>query len=229
MQEPTSLKNPIDVMYLIHIALRAEAANVERVAEELKEGGTLQNFKLAFNRWAAALVFHAEQEDLFISAPLTAKAADVGGNGRTAHSHSSFVDSSSSLADRVKAAMVAHEDRTHMELLEAIEDVLEILNSEIGKTSIITRTKQHLSRQVVTLRIVQEDHLETEEMLVMPLLRAKMSEADQLRAAGAMLLDPDADDPHWVLDWVSSALSQEHQRLLSQLEPRLIALQADVE
>ncbi len=229
MHELTSLDNPIDVMYLIHKALRAEAANVERVAEELEEGGTLQNFKLAFNRWATALVFHAEQEDLFITAPLTATAADVGSDGSTAHSHSSLVDSPSSLADRVKAAMVAQEDRTHVELLEAIEDVLEILNSEIGKTSVITRTKQHLSRQVVTLRIVQEDHLETEEALVMPLLRDKMCEGDQLRAAKAMLLDSGAGDPHWVLDWVSKELSQGERQLLSDLEPRLHALRATIE
>lgn len=224
MRELTSLDYPIDVMYLIHKALRAEAANVERVVEELEEGGTLQNFRLAFNRWATALVFHSEQEDLFISAPLTTTAADVGDNGRTAHSHLPLVDSSSSLADRVKAAMVANEDQTHRELLEAIEDVLEILNSEIGKTSVITRTKQHLIRQVVTLRIAQEDHLETEEALVMPLLRKKMSETDQLRAAKAMLLDPDADDPHWVLDWVSGKLSQKEQQLLSAFEPKLHAL-----
>ena len=229
MREITGLDSPIDVMYLIHKALRAEAANVERVAKELEEGGTLQNFRLAFNRWATALVFHSEQEDLFISAPLTTNAADVGGNGRTAHSHSSHVDSSSSLIDRVKAAMVAQEDQTHMELLEAIEDVLEILNSEIGRTSLITRTKQHLTRQVVTLRIVQEDHLETEEALFMPLLRKKMSESDQLRAAKAMLLDSDADDPHWVLDWVAKHVSQEEQQLLSDLEPRLHPLQTAVE
>ncbi len=224
MQELASLDNPIDVMYLIHKALRAEAAHVESVAEELEEGGTLQNFRLAFNRWATALVFHAEQEDLFIAASLTATATDFGSNGRTAHSHSSLADSSFSLADRVKAAMIAQEDRTHNELLDAIEDVLEILNSEIGKTSVITRTKQHLSRQVVTLRIVQEDNMETEEALVMPLLREKMSEGDQLRAARAMLLDSGADDPHWVLDWVSKELSQEEQQLLSDLEPRLHAL-----
>jgi hypothetical protein len=216
-------------MYLIHKALRAEAANVERVAEGLEDGGTLQNFKLAFNRWATALVFHSEQEDLFISAPVNASAADVGSNGRTEHSHSSLVDSSSALADRVKAAMVEHEDQTHMELLEAIEDVLEILNSEIGRTSLITRTKQHLRRQVVTLRIVQEDHLETEEALIMPLLHRKMSESDQLYAAGAMLLDSGADDSHWVLDWVSEHVSLEERKLLSDLEPRLHALHASAE
>ena len=229
MQELNSLDNPIDVMYLIHKALRSEATKVERIVEELEEGGTLQNFRLAFNRWATALVFHAEQEDLFITAPLTATSGDVSGNGRTSHSHTSLVDASTSLADRVKAAMLVQEDQTHNEILEAIEDVLEILNSEIGKTSIIRRTKQHLSRQVVTLRIVQEDHLDTEEALVMPLLRKKMSEADQLQAARAMLLDPGADDPHWVLDWVSEDLSRNEQRILADFEPRLHAPQSTAE
>ena len=60
-------------------------------------------------------------------------------------------------------------------------------------------------------------------------LRKKLTEADQLRAAKAMLLDSDADDPHWVLDWVSKELSQNEQRLLSQLEPRLHAVQAAAE
>ena len=58
-----TLDNLIDVMYLIHKALKTEAANMERVKKEPEEGGTHQNFKLAFNRWASALVFHAGREE----------------------------------------------------------------------------------------------------------------------------------------------------------------------
>jgi hypothetical protein len=39
------LERPIDVMYVIHHALRAEAARVETLVGQLEEGGSLQPFR----------------------------------------------------------------------------------------------------------------------------------------------------------------------------------------
>ena len=61
--EVNSSECPIDGMYLIHKALRVEAGRVEEMARTLKEGDSLQPIIGAFNLWAAALAFHAEQED----------------------------------------------------------------------------------------------------------------------------------------------------------------------
>jgi hypothetical protein len=109
-------------------------------------------------------------------------------------------------------------------LLDSVEAVLTVLNEEIGKTSVITRTKQHVHRQVLALRIVQEDHFETEEVLVLPAIRENVSEGRQLRMAKNLLIDEGADDPRWMIDWVASELDPAERQQLSDLEARFEGL-----
>lgn len=204
--EIRELESPIDAMYLIHKALRAEATRAEKLVNQLEEGSALQSFKLSFNSWATALVFHAEMEDVYITEPLIKLQPSGDENGRTIES--------------VKMAMVAQEEKHHQELMVTVEDVLMVLNEEIGKTSVITRTKQHLHRQVLALRIAQEDHLDTEEALVLPLVQSRFDEAAQLGMMKGLLLDELAQDQRWVLDWLCKYLSPDEQKLLSNLESR---------
>ena len=196
-----SLESPIDAMYLIHKALRAEAARAEEAADGLEVDASLQRFKLVFNSWATALVYHAELEDKYIGGPLS--------NGRSA-----------APANSLNAAIMAMEDELHRELVERVQDVLTLLNKEIRDQKVITRTKQHLYRQVVTLRITQEDHLETEEALVLPALRAQMDEREQLEVARGLLIDEEAEDPRWIIDWVAQHLNSTERELLAELETR---------
>ncbi len=67
----SQLEYPIDVMYLIHKALRAEGAALEELVRRFEIGDSLQLIPQDFIRWAAALMFHAEQEDLFMSCRLS--------------------------------------------------------------------------------------------------------------------------------------------------------------
>ncbi|MFQ5934701.1 MAG: hemerythrin domain-containing protein [Dehalococcoidia bacterium] len=200
-EEIASLESPIDSMYLIHKALRAEATRAEEAADRLEVDVSLQRFKLAFNSWATALVYHADLEDKYIGGPLT--------NGQSA-----------AQANSLSAAIMAMEDGLHRELVERVQDVLTLLNKEIRDQQVITRTKQHLYRQVVTLRITQEDHLETEEALVLPALRAQMDEQEQLKVARGLLIDEEAQDPRWIIDWVSQHLNGPERDMLSELEAR---------
>jgi hypothetical protein len=124
----------------------------------------------------------------------------------------------------VKSAILAQEDAEHKELVEQVQEVLTVLDEDIGATSIITRTKQHLHRQVVSLRITQEDHLESEEALILPLVRKRLTEEQQLAVAKALLIDKRADDPRWVVDWVARDLSAGEQKLLTDLEARFNGL-----
>ena len=64
------LECPIDVMYVIHHALRAEAARVETLVGRLEEGGSLQPVRQAFYRWVMALAYHADTEDTYMTALL---------------------------------------------------------------------------------------------------------------------------------------------------------------
>jgi hemerythrin-like domain-containing protein len=201
--EVTKLDSPIDAMYLIHKALRAEAVRVEQMASELEVNGSLQPFRLAFSSWAIALEYHAETEDKYVT-PALSTCQPVG----------------SSEVERVKTAMAVLDEVQHRELVGKMEGVLTVLDEEIGKTSVIVRTKQHLYRQVVALRIAQEDHLETEEALVLPTLRQRLSEQQQLEVAKHLLIDEEAQEVCWMLDWVTKELTPGEKNLLANLEAR---------
>ena len=59
-QEIIRTGSPIDAMFLIHDALRAQAAKLEELVRGFQMGGSLQQVRLEFVNWAAALMFHAE-------------------------------------------------------------------------------------------------------------------------------------------------------------------------
>ena len=197
--EITTLEQPIDAMYLIHKALRGEADRTVELARSLETGCSLQAFKLAFTAWATAIMYHADKE--------------VGTK------MSKFVNESSKAAvgcpvERVKWALLEKEDSEYARLLEGVMTVLE---EDIGATSVIPRTKQHLYGQVIVLRVAQEDHLETEETMVIPLIRENLSVECQLEVVGALLIDYEADDQSWVIDWISQDLTPKENGLLRDL------------
>jgi hypothetical protein len=183
----TRLDSPIDAMYLIHKALRAEAARVERIASQLEEGGTLQPFRHAFYRWIMALAYHADTEDAHMT----------------------------TLLPDTPAAREC--ERTHHHLADLLEEVQLCLTEEIGRTMLIARTQRHLFGKVVMARIAQDDHLEEEEAFVLPVIRRQISEAQQWGIVGHLLLDQDAEDQHWHLDWINDHMTPRERRLLGDL------------
>ena len=135
---------------------------------------------------------------------------------------SKFVDESSKAAadcpvERVKWALLEKEDSEYARLLEGVMDVMTVLEEDIGATSVIPRTKQHLYGQVIALRVAQEDHLETEETMVIPLIRENLSVECQLEAVGALLIDYESDDQSWVIDWISQDITPKENGLLRDL------------
>lgn len=66
----TTLESPIDVMYPIHKALRAEAAHAEEAVRQLGQGTSFTAFVQDCTRWAAALEYHAVMEDTYMTVPL---------------------------------------------------------------------------------------------------------------------------------------------------------------
>ena len=204
--EITTLEQPIDAMYLIHKALRGEADRTVELVRSLEDGNSLQPFKLAFTAWATAIMYHAEKEvgtEMTKSVDATRKAA------------------ADDPVERVKWALLAQEDEEYAALLEGVMDVMAVLEEDIGATSVISRTQQHLYGQAIALRVAQEDHLETEEAMVIALLRENLSPACQLEVVGALLVDQDADDPHWVIEWISQDLTPKENELLLELESQI--------
>jgi hypothetical protein len=74
-EDITALDSPIDVMYPIHKALRAEAAHAEAVVRALEIGDSFQPFAQVFQRWATALEYHAVMEDQYMTASLARPSA----------------------------------------------------------------------------------------------------------------------------------------------------------
>jgi hypothetical protein len=183
----TNLECPIDAMYWIHQGLRAEAAHVQQLVEQLPEGGTLEPFRQAFYRWVLALGYHAEAEDQWMT-PLLPSCA---------------------VARECEAA--------HRRLAGRLEDVQRCLTEEIGRTMLIARTQRHLFGAVVLARIAQDDHLEEEEAFVLPVIRRQFSPAQQVEVVAHLLLDQSAEDPHWPLDWLADHLPPRERRLVADL------------
>ena len=204
--EITTLEQPIDAMYLIHKALRGEADRTVDQARCLEDGCSLQAFKLAFTSWATALMYHAEKE-------VGTEMSKFVDESRLASSHDPV--------ERVKWALLEKEDAEYMRLLDRAQDVMTVLEEDIGATSVISRTRQHLYGQVIALRVAQEDHLETEEAMVLPLVRECLSPDCQLEVVGGLLIDREADDRHWVIDWISQHLPPKENELLLALESRI--------
>ena len=204
--EITTLEQPIDAMFLIHKALRGEADRTVEQARRLEDGTSLQPFKLAFTAWATAIMYHAEKE---VGAEMSRL---VDESRRTA---------ADDPVEQVKWALLEKEDSEYAKLLEYVQDVMTVLEEDIGTTSVISRTKQHLYGQVIALRVAQEDHLETEEAMVIPLLRENLSPRRQLEIVGGLLVDRDADDPRWVIEWISQDLTPRENDLLLELESRI--------
>ena len=117
--------------------------------------------------------------------------------------------------------MAASSEEEHRELAEKLQDVLEVLNEEIGRTSVIDRTRQHLYGRVLALRVAQDDHIENEQAFVLPLLRQALRESEQLDLARRLLIEEGSENPDWILQWVARELGPGERALLASLEARI--------
>ena len=209
------LESPLEIMRLFHRALNAGGDQAEQLIHDSDTGDSLQRFTLAFNSWAMALIYHADLEYKYLSAAL-ANSSPPGRAEATPRAGGSAV-----FSEKETTAIVAMEGEMHGELVEMVERVLAVLNEEIGRTSLITRTKQHLHRQVLALRLAQEDHLETVEAVTLPILRGRLSEQQQMEMAKGLILDGEAQDPRWIIEWMAPRLDTAEQALLAGLEAHL--------
>jgi len=129
---------------------------------------------------------------------------------------SKFVDESSKAAancpvERVKWALLEKDDGEYTRLFRGVIDVMTVLEENIGATSVIPRTKQHLYGPVIAHRVAQENRLETEEVMVIRLIRENLSAECQLKAVGTLFIDDGSDDQRWFIDWVYSELDPAEQ------------------
>ena len=222
----TEIDNPIDVMYLMHKAFRAVSMRVEALAAQLENGGDIEAFRVAFNFWGMQLLYHATAEDKYMTAPLTDSQAARDNEAEHAALGQQAVElivfmkkgDAAGLEESVKAAMLALEKEQHSEVVEKLEAVEEVLKKEIGEDRVVARTRRHIYSRVMALRVTEFDHFENEEAFVVSVVRERMNEQEQLEVAKRLLIDEEAEDPRWIIDWLAGELTLAERRLLSDLE-----------
>jgi len=191
---------PLDAMLLVHTAMTSSAEKVEQEADRLEDGSSLQPFRAAFNEWATALMYLSEREDELFGYH---------------HSHAAAPE------EDAQAAMLAANSDEHREMDEKFQNVMDVLNVEIGRTSVIRRTRQHLFGAVLALRIAQQDHIENERAFVLPVLKQRLNSEEQLAMVRGLLVDSMASDPHWVMDWIGQHLNPEEHATMAGFEEML--------
>ena len=198
-----SMIPPIEVCKLINKALNAHAANAEALVNDMEAGGTIQAFKLAFNNWASVLMFYLDQQENLLLPSLMSMS-----------SQNEQKETPLSLRD----VILSNETHWHLNLMNMIEEVFVVLNEDIGSTTVIPRTRQHLLEKTVQLGIAQKDHLEYEQFLLMPIVLEFIDQDTQLEVVKGLLIDDLADEPRWVIEWLSIELSEEENNQIAKME-----------
>lgn len=228
VEKTTKLESPIDVMALMHKAYRAQSDRTEQLAAQLESGGDLNRFTKAFQFWMKQLLYHATAEDKYLTPPLTdcqpardnevehAQLAKAGGE------LAGFLEKgdAAGLAENLSAAMLALEGEQHRDLEDKLHEVERVLRSALGEDKVAARTRRHLYRRIIDLRILEFDHFENEEAFVVSLVRQRMTEQQQLAVVKRLLIEENAEHPRWIIDWVASELNTGERRLLADLEYR---------
>ena len=229
MTQPiTKLDSPIDVMYLMHSAFQGISERVERLACEAQVGGDLRPFREGFDFWVKQLLYHAAAEDTYMTAPLVdcqpardneAEHADLATLGGEL---GAFLDKGdeAGISDSIRTAVLILEEAEHKDLAGRLEAVEEVLKKEIGRDKVLARTRRHLYQRVMALRVLEFDHFENEEAFVLALVRER-TEEQQLALARHLLIDDEAENPRWIIDWVAEELAPAQRILLALLESRL--------
>ena len=121
------------LMKIMHGALSKEALQVQGVVENLSEGESLQSFTMRFNQWASVLMYHADVEDEYMTAPLTESLAartneeEHSQLGELSDALAQYLEdqNSKNLESRIKQVAIALHNEQHDELLEKLEDVFQ--------------------------------------------------------------------------------------------------------
>jgi hypothetical protein len=225
-QETTKLEAPIDMMILMHKAFRAQSERTEALAAEAQGGGDLGALTAAFGFWMKQLLYHATIEDKVMTAPLTD--CQPARDNETEHAELAaqgtglvaFIEKgdAAGLEESVKAAMLSMEDEQHKELAEKATEVESALKEALGESTVTARTRRHLYRRIMALRILEYDHFENEEAFVCSVVKERMSDQEQLAMVKQILTEEGADDPRWIIQWVSDEIDPEEREWLSALE-----------
>ena len=208
MRRRDSENSAVDNISFVHKALRTTASELINSTYRLKTGDNLKGVNLAFTSWISALVFYIEASENYLEQHLKQLL-----HGRN------YIGNNYNNTLIIWFTGLAKLNRTRQ--LKRIDDIFSILHVEIGKTSLITRTIQHLNLGILRLKIAQEDYLETQEESLIPLICKHSNSTQQLHFLKHILIDPESEDSKWMIKWVIGHLDSTSTKLISDLEKRL--------
>jgi hemerythrin-like domain-containing protein len=191
----TYCDSPIDVMYLIHNALRAEATEVTHRARQLGTANTLAAFAQALHQWASTLEEHARIEDTYMTPLLPAR------------------------------PVIQDNEAEHQRLTALFRALASPLQAIPPQMPLTPRLQRQVLGHVITLGVEHDDHLEREEDLVLPLVRQRLSEAQQCALVWRLLCAGGSQEAGTIGPWIMAALTTAEQQVLATLLARWEALQ----
>ena len=198
----------LDHINFVHKALRITARELINSVYRLKNGDNLKGVNLAFTSWVTALVFYLEASEKYLEQHLEQLLYERNYSGNNPNNTLLMWFTGLTKLNKTRQ-------------LKRIDDIFSILHVEIGKTSLITRTIQHLTLGILRLKIAQEDYLETQEESLMPLICKYSSSTQQLHFLKHMLIDQESEDRKWMIKWMVRHLDSTSKKLISDLEKRL--------
>jgi hypothetical protein len=228
MAVETKLEAPIDMMTLMHKAFRVQSERTEALAAEAQGGGDLGALTEAFGFWMKQLLYHATSEDKAMTAPLNdcqpardneSEHAELAAQGTSLVGFIQKGDAAG-LEESVKATMLTMEDNQHKELADKAQEVESALKEALGESTVTARTRRHLYRRIMALRILEYDHFENEEAFVCSVVKERMSDQEQLVMVKQILTEEGADDPRWIIQWVLDEIDPAEREWLTALESR---------
>jgi Hemerythrin HHE cation binding domain len=186
----TYYDSPIDIMYVIHHALRAEKAKVTRWARHLGLAHTLATFTQALHQWASTLEEHARIEDIYMTPLLPTR------------------------------PVVQDNEVEHQRLTTLFHELESFLQELSPQTSITPRVQRQVLGHVITLGVEHDDHLESEEDLVLPLVRQRLSEDQQCALIWRLVCAGGSQEAGTIGPWIMAALTTTEQQALATLLAR---------
>ena len=186
--------SPIDIMYLIHNALRAEEAEVTRRARQLGTVDTLATFVPALHQWARTLEEHARIEDVYMTPLLPMR------------------------------PVVQDNEVEHQRLTTLFRELASFLQAFPPQTAVTPRLQRQVLSHIIILGVEHDNHLESEEDLVLPLVRQRLSEDQQCALIWRLVCSGGSQEAGTIDPWIMAALTTTEQQVLATLLTRWEAL-----
>ena len=235
--EITALESPIDVMYLMHKVFMDHSIKTERLALDAVQGGELGELKEALDEWLKHILYHVDTEDVFLTGPLKEKTLPDGRmvvkDNVTEHDQirlegehvlNNFSRNTREESTELSRDLIlALDDQKHVELMDKVEDLQIAIERVLTEDDLRVRSRKHLYRSVLALKVTEFDHFENEEASVLPLVKEQMSRNEQLECARKLLFQDSAARSGWIFDFVLDGLCESERILLEDLRKEIDA------